>query len=60
LFSANETSLLQDYRSGKNILPLIKLAIATKQKSRGGMDTFKKLSNEKLHSNNRSMIAIGG
>lgn len=60
LFSSNETSLLQDFRSGKSILPLIKTAIYNKQKYRGGMDTFTKLSDESLHSKNRSMIAIGG
>lgn len=60
LFSNSETSLLQDFRNGQHILPQIKLAIATKKKARGGMDTFEKLSDSQLHSNNRSMIAIGG
>jgi len=60
LFSDNENSLLQDFRAGKDILPTIKLAISLKQKYRGGMDTFEKLSDESLHSRNRSMIAIGG
>lgn len=60
LFSDSETSLLQEFRSGKDILPLINLAIAKKKKARGGMDTLEKLSDSKLHSNNRSMIAIGG
>ncbi len=60
LFSANETSLLEDYRAKKDILPKIKLAILTKLKARGGMDTFEKISDSKLHSDNRSMIAIGG
>ncbi len=60
LFSANETSLLQDFRNGIDILPQIKLAISLKKKARGGMDTYEKLSDSNLHSNNRSMIAIGG
>lgn len=60
LFSNSETSLLEDFRAGKNILPLINLAMGQKKKARGGMDTIEKLSNTELHSNNRSMIAIGG
>lgn len=60
LFSANETSLLQDYRNGKDIISKIKLAVATKQKYRSGMDTLDKISDITLHSKNRSMIAIGG
>ena len=60
LFSNNETSLLNDLRNNLDITPKIKLAIGKKQKYRGGMDTLKKLTDPKLHSNNRSMIAIGG
>lgn len=60
LFSSSETSLLEDFRAQKDILPKIRLALALKHQSRGGMDTFSKLSNRKLHSENRSMIAIGG
>ena len=60
LFSNNETSLLNDFRNGQDIIPKIKLAIGNKQKQRGGMNTLSKLKDPKLHSNNRSMIAIGG
>jgi len=60
LFSNNETSLLDDLRNNLDITPKIKLAIDKKHKARGGMDTLKKLTDPKLHSNNRSMIAIGG
>ena len=60
LFSNNETSLLDDLRNNLDITPKIKLAIGKKHKARGGMDTLKKLTDPKLHSNNRSMIAIGG
>lgn len=60
LFSANETSLLEDLRAGKAVLPKIKLAILAKHKTRGGMTTYEQLADENLHSNNRSMIAIGG
>lgn len=60
LFSNDEASLLEDFRSGKNITNKIKLAIGKKHKARGGMDTLKKITDPKLHNNNRSMIAIGG
>lgn len=60
LFSNDETSLLDDFRNGLDITNKIKLAIGKKHKARGGMDTLEKLTNPELHSNNRSMIAIGG
>ena len=60
LFSNDESSLLQDFRNGLDITNKIKLAIGKKHKARGGMNTLKKLKDPKLHSNNRSMIAIGG
>ena len=60
LFSNNETNLLEDFRNNIDITSKIKLAIGNKHKSRGGMDTLKKLTDPKLHGNNRSMIAIGG
>lgn len=60
LFSNNETNLLSSYREGLNIETLIESAINKKYKTRGGMDTFNKLKNPDLHSNNRSMTAIGG
>ena len=60
LFSNDETSLLDDFRNGLDITNKIKLAIGKKHKARGGMDTIEKLTDPELHSNNRSMIAIGG
>ena len=60
LFSATESDLLTPLREGKNIEPIIQKAIQSKYKIRGGMDTLKKLEEPKLHSRNRSMIAIGG
>ncbi|NND25527.1 MAG: GTP 3',8-cyclase MoaA [Flavobacteriaceae bacterium] len=60
LFSASETDLLTAFREGKDIEPLIQKAINAKFKVRGGMDTLEKLEEPKLHSQNRSMITIGG
>ena len=60
LFSNNETDLLTPMRAGKLIEPMIKKAIQSKFKVRGGMDTMAKLEQPDLHQNNRSMITIGG
>jgi cyclic pyranopterin phosphate synthase len=60
LFSASESDLLTSLREGKNIEPIIKKVMQAKFKIRGGMDTLKKLEEPKLHSQNRSMITIGG
>ncbi len=60
LFSATESDLLTAYREGKDIEPIIQKAVQAKLKIRGGMDTLKKLQEPKLHSQNRSMITIGG
>ena len=60
LFSSTEADLLSALRSGKSIEPVIKKAVEVKLKVRGGMDTIEKLQEPKLHSNNRSMITIGG
>jgi cyclic pyranopterin phosphate synthase len=60
LFSATESDLLTPLREGKNIEPIIQKAMHSKFKIRGGMDTLEKLEEPKLHSQNRSMIAIGG
>lgn len=60
LFSSTESDLLTPLREGKNIEPIIQKAIQSKFKIRGGMDTLKKLEEPKLHSQNRSMITIGG
>lgn len=60
LFSAGETDLLKALRNGNDVHTLIDQSLFLKHKSRGGMDNLEKLSDEKLHSQNRSMIAIGG
>jgi len=60
LFSATEADLLTPLREGQNIEPIIQKAMRSKFKIRGGMDTLKKLEEPKFHSQNRSMITIGG
>jgi cyclic pyranopterin phosphate synthase len=60
LFSSSESDLLTALREGRSIEPIIKKAVEAKLKVRGGMDTIKKLQEPKLHSQNRSMITIGG
>lgn len=60
LFSGSETDLLSALREGKPLEDLIKSAVNAKLPSRGGMDTLQKFSDPELHSQNRSMIAIGG
>jgi len=60
LFSSTEADILSTLRSGKPFEPVIKKAVEAKLKVRGGMDTIEKLQEPKLHSNNRSMITIGG
>ncbi|MBL4664180.1 MAG: GTP 3',8-cyclase MoaA [Flavobacteriaceae bacterium] len=60
LFSATESDLLTNLRAGKDITPIIKKAVQAKFKIRGGMDTLEKLKDPKFHSQNRSMITIGG
>ena len=60
LFSSTESDLLTTLREGKSIEPIIQKAVLAKLKVRGGMDTLEKLQEPKLHSQNRSMITIGG
>ncbi|HEA31239.1 MAG TPA: GTP 3',8-cyclase MoaA [Leeuwenhoekiella sp.] len=60
LFSNNETNLLQTFRQGDNIEPLIKSLLLKKKAVRAGMNTSAKLEDPKNHSNNRSMTTIGG
>ncbi|BDD09534.1 GTP 3',8-cyclase [Fulvitalea axinellae] len=60
LFSAGETDLLTSYREGKDISPIIENMVWEKAKVRGGMNTLEKLKEPKLHSQNRTMVAIGG
>jgi cyclic pyranopterin phosphate synthase len=60
LFSQKETDLLSAFRSGEDIVPLIKESIHSKAKEFGGQFTkdFEKIHTAEIH--NRSMIAIGG
>ncbi|MEZ4874173.1 MAG: GTP 3',8-cyclase MoaA [Flavobacteriaceae bacterium] len=60
LFSATESDLLTPLREGKPIEPIIQKAVLAKFSMRGGMDTLEKLQEPNLHSQNRSMIRIGG
>ncbi|MBT8270193.1 MAG: GTP 3',8-cyclase MoaA [Flavobacteriaceae bacterium] len=60
LFSSSESDLLTPLRNGESIEPIIAKAMASKFKIRGGMDTLEKLERPDLHSQNRSMIKIGG
>ena len=60
LFSSSESDLLTPFREGKPIEHIIQKSIQLKFKIRGGMDTMEKLEQPDLHSNNRSMITIGG
>lgn len=60
LFSNSETDLLTAFRNGKSIEDLISESIQNKKKVRAGMSTVNEIDNPILHSDNRSMIAIGG
>ena len=60
LFSNVETPLLETLRLGESILPLINQNIMSKMAVRAGMDDDLKFQNPELHSQNRTMIAIGG
>ncbi|MEM6642834.1 MAG: GTP 3',8-cyclase MoaA [Bacteroidota bacterium] len=56
LFAAREADLLDPYRKGEDIKPLIIKSIGHKKYSRDGM----KILEEKQYELNRAMIAIGG
>ncbi|WP_373396069.1 radical SAM protein [Algoriphagus halophilus] len=60
LFSNQETDLLTALRAGEDVEQLILESIFHKKAVRAGMDNLEKLSDPDLHSDNRSMIAIGG
>ena len=47
-------------RAGEDVEALILESILKKKAVRAGMDSMEKLSDPALHSDNRSMIAIGG
>ena len=60
LFSNEEIDLLNHLRKGEDIEPLILSSVSKKKYQRAGMDSFDKFSDNKLNSNNRTMISIGG
>jgi len=60
LFSGGETNLLETLRAGENIEQPIRIAVLSKKKIRGGMDTQDQFTSNELRLDNRSMIAIGG
>ena len=60
LFSNSETDLLTAFRNGESITDLISDSIQNKKKVRAGMTTIAKINDPTLHSDNRSMISIGG
>ena len=60
LFSSGESDILSALREGKSIQPVIQKAVQAKFKIRSGMETIAEFDNMETHSNNRSMIQIGG
>jgi cyclic pyranopterin phosphate synthase len=60
LFSNYETDLLTPFRNGESITGLISESIQNKKKVRAGMSGINEINDPVLHSDNRSMIAIGG
>ncbi|KAF2340877.1 GTP 3',8-cyclase MoaA [Flavobacterium tistrianum] len=60
LFSNSETDLLTAFRNGEPITNLISESIQNKKKVRAGMAKVNEINDPTLHSDNRSMIAIGG
>lgn len=60
LFSNKETDLLNALRSNEPLEPYIYKALVNKQAVRAGMSDFQKLSDPQQHSENRSMLTIGG
>jgi cyclic pyranopterin phosphate synthase len=60
LFSNSETDLLTAFRNGEDIRPLIIRSVLHKKAVRAGMNTMDSLSDPAVHSENRSMVSIGG
>ena len=60
LFSATESDLLTPFRNGKNIETIIQKAVLGKFAMRGGLSTQEQFEDPKEHTENRSMIRIGG
>lgn len=60
LFSNSETDLLTAFRNGESIEPLIIDTVINKKAIRAGLNTMEQLSDPVAHSENRSMVSIGG
>lgn len=60
LFSTSETDLLTPFRAGENIQTIILKSIYNKASERGGWESLEAFSKPENHSQNRSMILIGG
>jgi cyclic pyranopterin phosphate synthase len=60
LFSDKEQRLLELFRSGAPIEPIIAKAVGMKKAVRAGLDSPEEFDNYQNHQNNRSMIKIGG
>lgn len=60
LFSATESDLLTPFRNGENIETIIQKAVLGKFAMRGGLSTQEQFEDPKEHTENRSMIRIGG
>ncbi len=60
LFSATESDLLTPFRAGTDISPIIQKAVFGKFAMRGGLSTPEQFEDPKEHTENRSMIRIGG
>ncbi len=60
LFSTTESDLLTPLRAGKDIRPIVQKAMLGKHKMRGGLNTPEQFNDPKEHTENRSMIRIGG
>ncbi len=60
LFSKNEADILGAFRRGEDIVPIIRLCLASKEEFLGGQFTHIYESTDASQINNRSMINIGG
>jgi cyclic pyranopterin phosphate synthase len=60
LFSDKEQRLLELFRSGAPIEPIIAKAVGMKKAVRAGLDSPEEFENYQNHQKNRSMIKIGG
>ena len=60
LFSDNESDLLTSFRNGKDIRQIIQKSVWIKLQMRGGLSTPEQFENPEEHTENRSIIRIGG